>query len=88
MKERGASPACQHRRHREVKTFFSWCRRMDYVADNVFAKVPLVRLEQQIRPLCDQKMSFARISRGETLVLVMQSAQDRTTHDLALAPGR
>ena len=50
LKERGASPAYQHRRHREVKTFFSWCRRMDYVADNVFARVPLVRLEQQIRP--------------------------------------
>ena len=50
LKERGASPAYQHRRHREVKTFFSWCRRMDYVADNIFAKVPLVRLEQQIRP--------------------------------------
>ncbi len=50
LKERGASPAYRHRRHREVKTFFSWCRRMDYVADNVFAKVPLVRLDQQIRP--------------------------------------
>ena len=50
LRQRGASSAYQHRRHREVKTFFSWCRRMDYVADNVFAKVPLVRLEQQIRP--------------------------------------
>ena len=50
LKERGASPAYQHRRHREVKTFFSWCRRMEYVEANVFAKVPLVRLEQQIRP--------------------------------------
>ena len=50
LKERGASPAYQHRRHREVKTFFSWCRRMEYVTANVFAKVPLVRLEQQIRP--------------------------------------
>ena len=35
-----------------------------------------------------QKMSSARMSRGETLVLVMQPAQDRPTHDLALAPGR
>jgi site-specific recombinase XerD len=50
LKQRSASPAYQHRRHREVKTFFSWCRRMDYVQANVFAKVPLVRLEQQIRP--------------------------------------
>ena len=34
------------------------------------------------------EMSSARMSRGETLVLVMQPAQDRPTHDLALAPGR
>ena len=38
--------------------------------------------------LCYQKMSSARMSRGKTLVLVMQPAQDRPTHDLALAPGR
>ena len=50
LKERGASPAYRHRRHREVKTFFSWCRRMEYVTANVFAKVPLVKLDQQIRP--------------------------------------
>ena len=50
LKERGASPAYRHRRHREVKTFFSWCRRMEYVEANVFAKVALVKLDQQIRP--------------------------------------
>ena len=33
LKERGASPAYRHRRHREVKTFFSWCRRMEYVTE-------------------------------------------------------
>ena len=38
--------------------------------------------------VCYQKMSSARMTRGETLVLVMQPAQDRPTHDLALAPGR
>ena len=38
--------------------------------------------------LCYQKRSSARMSRGETFVLVMQPAQDRPTHDLALAPGR
>ena len=38
--------------------------------------------------LCYQEMSSARMSRGETLLLVMQPAQDRPTHDLALAPGR
>jgi len=50
LKQRGASPAYQHRRHREVKTFFSWCGRMDFVPDNVFAKVALVKLDQKIRP--------------------------------------
>lgn len=50
LQERGASPGYQHRRHREVKTFFSWCRRMDYVEDNVFARVPLVKRPQRIKP--------------------------------------
>ena len=50
LKQRGASPAYQHRRHREVKTFFSWCRRMKYVDDNVIAKVALVKLDQKIHP--------------------------------------
>jgi site-specific recombinase XerD len=48
IRERGASAAYQHRRHREVKVFFSWCRRMGVVEENVFARVPLVRLEQKI----------------------------------------
>ena len=41
-----------------------------------------------MRAVCYQKMSSARASRGETLVLVMQPTQDRPTHDLALALGR
>ena len=49
LKQRDASPAHQHRRHREVRTFFSWCRRMEYVADNVFAKIALMKLDQKIR---------------------------------------
>ncbi len=48
LQARPATPAYQHRRHREVKAFFSWCGRMDLVAGNVFARVPLVKLEQQI----------------------------------------
>ena len=48
LRDRGASAAYQHRRHREVKAFFSWCRRMGLVEENVFARVPLVRLEQKI----------------------------------------
>ena len=48
LRERGASRAYQHRLHREVKAFFSWCKRYDVVPENVFARVPLVKLEQQI----------------------------------------
>lgn len=38
----------QHRMHRETKAFFSWCQRMDFVGQNVFARVRMVRLEQKI----------------------------------------
>ena len=48
LRARRARPAYQHRRHREVKAFFSWCRRTGYVEENIFARVPLVKLEQQI----------------------------------------
>jgi len=47
----GVCDSTQHRRHREVKHFFSWLKRMDIVPDNPFQKVPLIRLEQKvIRP--------------------------------------
>ena len=69
VRARGSSPAYRHRRHREVKAFFSWCKRMDLVADNVFAKVPLAKLEQQII----QPFSQSDITR------VLES-QDRKTH--------
>ena len=32
----------------EVKAFFSWCRRMDYVDENPFMRVPMVRREQKV----------------------------------------
>ena len=50
VRDRGASPGYQHRRHREVKTCFSWFKRMDMVEENVFAKVPLVRRPKVVRP--------------------------------------
>jgi integrase/recombinase XerD len=50
LRERGAAPGYQHRRHREVKTCFSWLKRMDMVDENVFARVPLVRRPMVIRP--------------------------------------
>ncbi len=48
VRKRGVSDSTQHRRHREVKHFFSWLKRMEIVAENPFQKVPLIRLEQQI----------------------------------------
>ena len=48
VRERGVSAGTQHRRQREVKAFFSWCRRMDYVGENPFMRVPMVRREQKV----------------------------------------
>lgn len=47
---RGTKPEAtyQHRMHREARTFFSWCRRMDFIGQNVFARVPPIKLEQKI----------------------------------------
>ncbi len=50
LRERGASAGYQHRRHREVKTCFSWLKRMEFVDDNVFAKVPLVKRPYLVKP--------------------------------------
>jgi site-specific recombinase XerD len=69
IRTRGASPAYRHRRHREVKAFFSWCRRMGYVEDNPFARVPLVKLEQQIiQPFSEHE------------VRLLLASQDRQTY--------
>jgi site-specific recombinase XerD len=48
VRDRGVSDGTQHRRQREVKAFFSWCRRLDYVEDNPFMRVPMVRREQKV----------------------------------------
>src|SRR4051812_22380586 len=45
VKDRGVTSGTQHRRQREVKAFFSWCRRMGYVEENPFMRVPMVRRE-------------------------------------------
>src|SRR5918997_895363 len=34
VKSRGFPPGTHHRRQREVKAFFSWCRRMGYIDEN------------------------------------------------------
>jgi integrase/recombinase XerC len=48
VKDRGVTSATQHRRQREVKAFFSWCRRMGYVPENPFMRVPMVRREMKV----------------------------------------
>ena len=48
VRDRGVSAGTQHRRQREAKAFFSWCRRMDYVEENPFMRVPMVRREQKV----------------------------------------
>ena len=48
VKDRGVTAGTQHRRQREVKAFFSWCRRMGYVQENPFMRVPMVRREQKV----------------------------------------
>lgn len=48
VRDRGVSTGTQHRRQREVKAFFSWLKRMDYVSENPFMKVPMVRRDQKV----------------------------------------
>ena len=48
VRDRGVTAGTQHRRQRETKAFFSWCRRMDYVGENPFMRVPMVRREQKV----------------------------------------
>jgi integrase/recombinase XerD len=58
VRARAAKPAYQHRRHRETKAFFSWCRRMGVIDDNPFARIPLVKLEQPvIQPLSSEEIT-------------------------------
>jgi len=48
IRRAGVGDSTQHRRHREVKHFFSWLKRMELVSDNPFQKVPLIRIEQKV----------------------------------------
>ena len=49
VRRRGYSVLYQHRRHREVKTCFSWFRRMGIVDVNVFQRVPLVKMPLTVK---------------------------------------
>ena len=48
LRRRGAAPGYQNHRHREVRTFFSWCRKMGLVEENVFARVSYAAQEKKI----------------------------------------
>ena len=50
LRDRGAAPDYRHRRHREVRACFSWLKRMGYVEENVFGRVPLVKRPQRLQP--------------------------------------
>ena len=69
LRARGASPGYQHRRHREVKTCFSWLKRMDVVEENVFARVPLVKppfSPEEVQRLLDDKIGSRPAGHGTT----------------------
>jgi site-specific recombinase XerD len=82
VRRRGVCDSTQHRRHREVKHFFSWLRRMEIVVDNPFQRVPLIRLEQKIvQPFtaeevgrllaaCDRTSYFGSRNRAITMFLL------------------
>ena len=69
LRARGASAGYQHRRHREVKTCFSWLKRMGFIDENVFARVPLVKRPLLLKP---------PFSPAEVQALL--NSQDRASH--------
>ncbi|MSP23395.1 MAG: DUF3387 domain-containing protein [Dehalococcoidia bacterium] len=94
LRARGASAGYQHRRHREVKTCFSWFKRMGLVQENVFARVPLVKRPQLIKPpfapeevqrlLDGQERSTAGGSRNYALILFLLDTGVRASECIAL----
>ena len=70
IRRRGVCDATQHRRHRELKSFFSWLRRLELVKENPFQKVPLIRLEQKIvRPFSSEEVTRMLAAYDETTLL-------------------
>ena len=48
IKDRGVSSSTQHLHQRQAKAFLSWCKRMEYVTENPFMRVPMVRRELKV----------------------------------------
>ncbi len=94
LRERGASSPFQHRRHREVKACFSWFKRMDYVPENVFAKVPLVKRPLLVKPpyarnevealLAAQDLNSRTGARNHALILFLLDSGVRASECAAL----
>jgi len=94
LRRRGASVLYQHRRHREVKTCFSWLKRMGILEVNVFARVPLVKLPLTIkapfnaaevqRLLDGQSRETAYGSRNYALLLFLLDSGVRSSECVAV----
>ncbi len=94
LRRRGASVLYQHRRHREVKTCFSWLKRMGVVDVNVFARVPLVKMPLTIkepfnaaevqRLLDSQNQESAYGARNYALVLFLLDSGVRSSECIAV----
>jgi integrase/recombinase XerD len=97
LRERGSSAGYQHRRHREVKTCFSWLKRMGFVPENVFAKVQLVKRPLLIKPpyspaevqalLDSQDRGTCSGARNYALLLFLLDSGVRASECVALAYG-
>jgi site-specific recombinase XerD len=97
LRERGSSAGYQHRRHREVKTCFSWLERMGYIPENVFAKVQLVKRPLLLKPpyspaevqalLDSQDRDTCSGARNRALLLFLLDSGVRASECVALEYG-
>jgi site-specific recombinase XerD len=91
----GVSLGTRHRRHREVRAFFSWMLRMRYIDRHPFIGIPNVRVEQKvIRPLseeqiltlldaCDVENEYGCCNRAMILLLLDTGIRASELHGLA-----
>ena len=95
--DRGVSLGTRHRRYRETRAFFSWCMRMELCAQNPFAGIPNVKVEQKIvQPLteaeigallaiCEAGSEFGCRNRAIILLFLDTGMRYTELHRLALA---